>query len=363
MAGVADDIYLAIERAADNRRSARLGASQAGHPCARKQWLEFRWALREKFDGRMLRLFRRGHLEEEQLVNDLRAAGYTVSAEDPGTREQHFVTAVDGHAVMKMDGLVKLPNGGSWILLELKTANDRSFKDLEKKGVEKSKPEHYAQMQLGMLWSRAGGAGLDEALYISVKKSDDTLHSEFVPFDEEKAAAIHARVEEAITSERLPERIAGDPSDMNCRWCKFRPLCFEEQLPEVSCRSCWNAACAEKGEWFCTLKQRGLSMDDQAAGCLSHRYHPTATPEHWGVLAEDREANSITYKLPDGRQFKNGERAPGSYLSGELYALAGNMEVIGDPDVDALRVQFSGSLEKPSNKPSDEPFFDDEIPF
>ena len=55
-----------------------MGASLLGHPCDRWLWLTFRWAVVEKFNGRMLRLFRRGQREEELIVSDLRAAGMEV---------------------------------------------------------------------------------------------------------------------------------------------------------------------------------------------------------------------------------------------------------------------------------------------
>ena len=45
---------------------AHLGASLLGHPCDRYLWLMFRWAVIEKFDGRILRLFQRGQREEAE---------------------------------------------------------------------------------------------------------------------------------------------------------------------------------------------------------------------------------------------------------------------------------------------------------
>lgn len=44
-----------------------MGLSQVGHHCDRYLWLNFRWAHVEKFSGRVLRLFQRGHDEEKRL--------------------------------------------------------------------------------------------------------------------------------------------------------------------------------------------------------------------------------------------------------------------------------------------------------
>ena len=52
-----------------------MGVSLLGHPCDRWLWLSFRWAIQEDFPGRILRLFRRGHHEENWIVQDLRAIG------------------------------------------------------------------------------------------------------------------------------------------------------------------------------------------------------------------------------------------------------------------------------------------------
>ena len=52
-----------------------LGCSLLGHPCERWLWLSFRWAVKEKFQGRILRLFRRGNNEENIIISDLEAIG------------------------------------------------------------------------------------------------------------------------------------------------------------------------------------------------------------------------------------------------------------------------------------------------
>ncbi len=43
-----------------------MGVSGIGNECDRYLWLNFRWAATPKFTGRILRLSRRGHLEENQ---------------------------------------------------------------------------------------------------------------------------------------------------------------------------------------------------------------------------------------------------------------------------------------------------------
>ena len=59
-----------IDQAHENRQEKprpHMGCSILGHPCDRYLWLSFRWAVIEKFKGRILRLFRRGQLEENTI--------------------------------------------------------------------------------------------------------------------------------------------------------------------------------------------------------------------------------------------------------------------------------------------------------
>jgi hypothetical protein len=76
-----------IDRFYESRKEAprpHLGASLLGHPCDRWLWLSFRWAVLEKFSGRILRLFNRGKCEEEIVIRNLRAVGVDVREDEDG---------------------------------------------------------------------------------------------------------------------------------------------------------------------------------------------------------------------------------------------------------------------------------------
>ena len=59
---------------------AHMGCSIVGHPCDRWLWLNFRFAVKPAFPGRVLRMFRRGRNEEATIIDDLRAIGIKVRA-------------------------------------------------------------------------------------------------------------------------------------------------------------------------------------------------------------------------------------------------------------------------------------------
>ena len=145
------DIQSRIDKWHEEHREpprAHLGLSLLGHPCDRWIWLSFRWAVIERFSGRMLRLFRRGHLEEETIVRDLRAAGvviHSTDAEDGQSRVDfgcHVSGSVDGIIESGVPGAEKTRH-----VAEFKTHSLKSFRELQSKGVKEAKRRHWWQMQ------------------------------------------------------------------------------------------------------------------------------------------------------------------------------------------------------------------------
>ena len=163
-----DAIYQWHESRQSSGGRGHLGASQIGAPCERALWYQFRWALKVRHAGRLLRLFETGNLAEPRFVAELRAVGVEVHEINPDTGAQFSVSAVRGHFGGSMDGvalgLLEAPK--TWHVLEFKTHSAKSFAALKKDGVEKSKPEHAAQMQVYMHL-----AGLERAFYLAVNKA------------------------------------------------------------------------------------------------------------------------------------------------------------------------------------------------
>jgi hypothetical protein len=194
-------IYAAYEADAEEDNRPHLGASLIGHECERYLWLTFRWADKKKFDGRMLRLFDTGNLAEARFVADLRRIGVQVHETDPEGK-QWRVSDIGGHFGGSMDGAVLgLPEAPkTWHVAEFKTHSDKSFNDLTKKRVEKSKPQHYAQMQVYM-----GLMSLDRALYYGVCKDNDEVYTKWVHFDQSVFDQLQARAKKIIDATEPPQ--------------------------------------------------------------------------------------------------------------------------------------------------------------
>lgn len=309
-------IYQAYEADADDGHRPHLGASLVGHACERHLWLTFRWAKAQRWPGRMLRLFETGQLEESRLVKNLRRIGVQVHETAPDGK-QWRVSAVGGHFGGSMDAaLVGLPEAPkTWHVAEFKTHNEKSFKDLLAKGVEKAKPMHYAQMQTYM-----GLTGMERALYIAVCKNDDTIYTERIEFDPVEFSKIMARAERVINAAEPPLRISSDASWYECKMCSFHSLCHGEDAPDVNCRTCAHSTpitSGEDGTWICEHYKHPIETDWQRqSDCHQHRYIPILLDRF--ATRKDYVNGDVVYEHEHG-EFANGE-GPGALSSLEIKA-------------------------------------------
>lgn len=296
---------------ADRRLSRRLGASILGHDCDRFLWLSFRWAIEpDDFDGRMLRLFETGHREEARIVDDLKAAGVQIEPLDPSTGQQWEQTFICGHGVAKLDGIIfsGLPDAPTKIhTFEAKTHNRKSFAKFLEVGVEKSKPPHFAQVQIGM-----EVFGIDDALYFAVNKDDDDEDVERIKRDPAKAGRLLARADRVVRAKTPPAKFSEDPATFVCAFCAGRSLCHGDGGPPRNCRTCLHSTpvvtggpmCAGDGEWHCERFDRRITNDQAPVGCPHHLFIPDLVPGE--VVDADEAAERVTYQMRDGSVWIDG---------------------------------------------------------
>lgn len=325
-----NDIGALIDRAHESVKQkprAHLGASGLGHHCERWIWLSFRWAVLSEFPGRVLRLFRRGQLEEEQIVGDLRRIGIKIGGDQ--TRVDfgcHVSGSVDG---IIESGVPQAPNKRH--VAEFKTHSKKSFDDVVKNGVEKSKPMHYAQMQLYMF-----GLNIDRALYVAVCKDDDTYYTERVKLDKELAEKLVKKGHRLATEDRLPPPVSTDPSWYQCKFCDAHEFCHETKLTkEANCRTCAHSTAKQDSTFYCERWGDTIPYHAQLDGCSSHVLHPDLVP--W-ELDQEASTDLIAVYNIDGKPIKNGE---GHFASSELIA---GKNLCADPVVQAIREKFDGRI-------------------
>lgn len=295
-------IYAAYEEDAGNSLREHLGASVIGAECERALWYSFRWVTRARHTGRLLRLFETGNLAEARFVANLRRIGVTVMDLDPATGRQWNLRHAGGHFGGSMDGVaIGLPEAPkSWHVCEFKTHSEKSFTALKKDGVERSKPLHWAQMQVYMHL-----AGIDRAFYLAANKNTDELYQERIRYDAEAAMRLIAKAERIIGSSCPPTRISEDPAWWQCRMCDHHALCHEGAPAERTCRSCLHATPADQGVWTCARHSIQLTRADQQSGCAAHLYIPDLIRGEQVDAGEDW----VEYRLPDGTIWRDGVAA------------------------------------------------------
>ena len=311
-----------------------LGVSTLGHACDRWLWLSFRWAVQPSFPGRILRLFRRGHEEEANIINDLRAIGMDVRKVSSQHRVD-FGSHVSGSLDAIIDsGVPEAPKTKH--VAEFKTHSKKSFDALVKDGVEKSKPEHFVQMQVYM-----AGTGLDRALYLAVCKDDDRIHTERVKLDKDVADKAVRRGHYIALSDRMPQPLSTDPSWYQCKFCDAQEFCHESKTTKhVNCRTCAMATPLSDSTWHCGKWDDVIPVDAQRTGCEGHVLHPDLVP--WQRKDGPDEFTAV-YEI-NGVNLANGDpEQEGVFSSKELLANAAACGS-GDPLIAEMRKVWGGRV-------------------
>ena len=309
-----EEMYAQRVRRDEPRRPNSLRPSELGHECTRRLWYRFRWAdEHETFDGRMLRLFERGQLEEDRFIQELKWVGATVYAQDPDDPMQQIPMSLwNGQSKGFLDGVAEgVPFANNeYVLTEFKTHGDKSFKQLKKDGCAVSKPTHFAQCQLYMHEHH-----LKECLYLAVNKNTDELYAEYFDYDEAYAKRLVQKAERIIFRNDIPQRINEQPTFYVCKFCSANKVCHERERPTRSCRTCMHGRPQKEGGWICKRHGHELGLPDQKRGCDDHRYHPhLVTGENVADHREEevRPNSSLfryIYDLPEGQFVDEG---PGS---------------------------------------------------
>jgi len=209
---------------------AYLGASRLGAACERALQYEFAKAAVDPgrdFQGRILRVFERGHVMEDCMVAWLRAAGFDLRTHK-ANGEQFGFSAVDGRLQGHIDGvIVGGPEGFAYpALWENKCLNTKSWRDLEKNRLAASKPIYHAQVVLYQAYLQ-----LHEhpAMFTAINADTMEIYTELVPFDAALAQRMSDRAIKVISAtdagELLP-RAFHDPSHFECRMCAWQDRCW-----------------------------------------------------------------------------------------------------------------------------------------
>lgn len=278
----ASAVAKAREDRQEHRDSLGINMSELGTECERSPWYSLRWISQpEHIDGQKARRFETGNIEEKRVLDDLAAApGVEVARVDPSTNQQWRCYLVGGHVRGKMDGqAIGLPEDpGKIFLIEVKSHNDASFKQLKNQGLLKSKPAHWYQCQMYMY-----AYDLKVCIYYAINKNTDEEHSEVVEYDDAACKAMLARLGRIIESPRAPIRISETQKHKDCFFCHHKAVCSQEQFGRRHCRSCIHSTAViedgrSEGKWICERHNKTLTIEEQKEGCRDHLFHPDVVP-------------------------------------------------------------------------------------
>jgi hypothetical protein len=220
-------------RASDAGRD-YLGASRLGVACERALQYEFAKApidSSRRLEGRMLRIFERGHVMEDCMVSWLRAAGFDLRTRK-ADGEQFGFSAADGRLKGHVDGvIVGGPEGFAYpALWENKCLGNKSWRDLDKHKLAVSKPVYAAQVAIYQAYLE-----LHEhpAIFTAINADTMEIYTELVPFDPALAQRMSDRAVKVITATQAGEllpRSFNDSTHFECRMCAWQDRCWRNPL-------------------------------------------------------------------------------------------------------------------------------------
>ncbi len=252
---------------ASKKEMPKMRISGIGSNCTRKMWYNYRMAKREKFDGRIIRLFNRGHMEEARIIAMLETVGAEVIFQDGENKDLSFKS---GDFAGTCDGkATKVPGyEESTVMLEYKTMNKNQYSKYMKEGLALFSDQYHVQVHFYLTAMK-----LDLCLFIAVCKDDDKFNIEVIRRQPEIVEQYYERALKVMSSSVPPERLNDSPLWWECKWCGFHSICHGDDIMNKNCRTCKFAERKENGDWHCQHRDNSwdyLSEEQQYEGCQHH---------------------------------------------------------------------------------------------
>lgn len=245
-------------------RSWKLGASEIGHKCERYLWYKFRWFFTEKFNGRKLRLFDRGHREEIRFEEWLQATGWRVECSG---RQQLKLIGVEGHFKAKPDAIIS--RDGLTMIASFKTkGTGKGFEELLYNGVI-TQPSHVSQMcaEYALLNQTYPATGITLGAYFNTNKNDDDMYVEVIELDLAHGQTMVERARRIISSPIPLTKISEKPTWYECAGCAAKDVCHFGTEPNHNCRTCAASVPIAEGQWHCKMFNQQIPEEITKTGC------------------------------------------------------------------------------------------------
>lgn len=228
------DAALVAERDQQEKRT-YLGGSRIGVECDRALQFEFFNTPKDHgkdFDGRILRVFERGHWAETAMVRWIRLAGVIIETHQANGEQFGFVEH-DGLYQGHCDGIITggpVEFGPFPRLWENKGVKADKWAAMNKHGLLHENPVYWAQCQVYM---EKFGLAEHPALFSAVNANTMEIYWESIPFNLGAVQQLDAKarriLQSCLAGELLP-RISSDPNFFKCKWCNWTARCFSVEI-------------------------------------------------------------------------------------------------------------------------------------
>jgi hypothetical protein len=227
-----DGIHAAIDaalirNARSEKRRTYVGASSIGGGCERRIQYEYLGTDPDPDyvpEARTQRIFARGHITETLAIKWLRDAGYDLKTEKPDGGQFGFETA-SGRFKGHVDGIIM---GGPGIktpcIFEHKAVGSKTWKAMEKNGIDKSSPQYADQLAIYQAYMNL----TDPALFMATNCDTMEIYLELVPFDKKRAQSASDRAVAIILdseAKAMRPKVSDESDFWLCRNCQFRSRC------------------------------------------------------------------------------------------------------------------------------------------
>lgn len=209
-----DKFYLDRQR---DKEQQHFYITDAGR-CPRSLFFKFKNAPRKEMEPSVLRLFDHGDHMHQLIMKALL-----------GTRDVHVVASevnIPPQEIISGRSDAVISDGKSLYILDIKSMNSMVFDKLSG-----PKEENIDQIQLYLHYFK-----VPKGILLYVNKNSLELKEFVVDYDKERCLSLLQSLTETkkkIDVSLIPDRIAGYPTDWQCRYCQFKIICDETGKGEV----------------------------------------------------------------------------------------------------------------------------------
>ena len=203
-----------------------LSASKAGFPCMRNLWYTVNGYSEDgESDKRTQRIFDVGTALEPVIVEWLRSDGRN-GEYNPGSQRAALSVSipVKGGTLTGHPDCIISKGTIQNTLVDIKTMNDRSFKEWKQAGTLKSKPQYATQLHIYAAGLIAQGRKIERLGIVGVNKNNSEMYIDFFSYDPFRTENIKDYAGLIFTGTKEPE--LGCPAESwACNYCEFSEIC------------------------------------------------------------------------------------------------------------------------------------------